>query len=113
MVMFWQAMKEMSVPNSSRNLSSSFNGHLQITLAVGIRQSQEVQQVRIPEDQIWRHAIHLLQGLQLLPGQLLRLAGNGVALVKHALDLLAQRSHAPALHPSHLGVELALQGIFR
>ena len=86
-------------------------GRLKIVLAVGVLQPQEVQQIRVPEDQIGRHEVRLLQGLQLLSGQLLRLARYGRALVEHALDLLAQRSHAPALHPGHLGVELALQRV--
>jgi hypothetical protein len=49
----------------------------------------------------------------LAEAQALRLAVDGSTLVKHALNLLAQRSHAPSLNPSHLGVELALQGILQ
>lgn len=42
---------------------------------------------------------------------LLRLVGDGSSLVEHAQELLAQSSHAPALHSSHLGAELALEKI--
>ncbi len=42
---------------------------------------------------------------------LLWLAGNGSPLAKHALDLLAQCSHALAFHSGHLSVELALQRV--
>ena len=45
-------------------------GRLQVLLAVGVLQPQEVQEVGVPEDQIRGHAVLLLEGLQLLPGHL-------------------------------------------
>ena len=64
-------MKEKSVPELQEEpLQLPEDGCLQVTLAVGILEPQEVQEVGVPEDQIGSHAVLLLQGLQLLPGQL-------------------------------------------
>jgi len=63
-------MKEKSVPELQEPLQLPEDGRLQVPLAVGVCEPQEVQEVGVPEDQIGCHAVLLLQGLQLLPSQL-------------------------------------------
>jgi hypothetical protein len=99
-------------PDPAGTSQAPENGRLRTTLAVGVCQPQEVQQIWVPEDEIRSHQILLRQGLQLLSGQLLRLAGDGRALIKHALDLLARESSFPFVSPMAGDISFILSSFF-
>ena len=84
---------------------------LQVLLAVRVAEAEEVQQVRILEDEFGRELPRLPQRRQLLPDELVGLVGERGALEEHAVDLLPKTPDTPALHAAHLDVEIALEGV--
>jgi hypothetical protein len=84
------------------------DGGLQVLLAVGVGQPEEVEEVRVAEDQVGRQLVLLAQCLQFLPRQLRRLPRQRRPLEQHVLYLGPQCPHGPALDATHLGVEVAL-----
>jgi hypothetical protein len=89
------------------------NGLFQVLLAVGVGEAEEIQEIRIAEDQIRRQPVLVAQGGQLLPRQLDGLFRERRALEEHALDLGAEGADAPALDPAHLGVDIPLQRVVK
>jgi hypothetical protein len=85
----------------------------EITLAVGIPQAEEVEQVRIAEHEIRCERIGILKLLEIRPNCCFRQPRNGRAFEQHAADAIAKGADAPAFHPAHVGVELSRQLVFQ
>ncbi len=88
------------------------DGRFEVAFGERVFQPQEVQNVRVAEDQVRRQRAGLPQGFQLLLDQFLRLLGNGRALVEHRPDALLGRALAPPFEPAHFRVKVSLQGVF-
>ena len=86
-------------------------GALQILLAVGIAETEEVEHVGVTEHQVGREPVFFAQSLEVLLDELGGLLRESGALIEHAVDPGPQRPHAPALEAAHLGVEVALKAI--
>src|SRR4051794_35681105 len=67
----------------------SQEGGLEVPLAIRILQSEKIEQIRIPGDQLGRKPIVLLEVLQILTNGRLRQAGNGGAFEEHTADAIA------------------------
>ncbi len=87
------------------------DGGLQVLLGVGVLEAEEVQQVRIAENEVRGQLILVAQFPKFLLGELRRLAGKGGAFEQHRVDLLAQRPCAPSFDAAHLRIEVAFQRI--
>ena len=66
-IRFWRATKAKPEPSSRMKPSSSRRiGGFQVLLAVGVLEAEEVEEVRVAEDQVGREAVLVAE-----PGQLL------------------------------------------
>ena len=84
---------------------------LEVLLAVGVAQAEEVEQVGVLEDEVRRDLVGGAERGQLLADERVGLLRERRALVEHAVDLLLQHARAPALDAAHLGVEVALERV--
>jgi len=103
--------REAGTKLQKETLNLAQQRRLEILLAEGVAQSQEIKQVRILEHEVGRKLVALPEGRKLFSNDLLGLLRERGALEEHAVDLLLKRAGAPALGTTHLCVELALQGI--
>ncbi len=87
------------------------NGRLKVFFAVGVLEPEEIEDIRIAEDEIGRQRVAVAEGLQFLFDQFFRLLRDGRTLVEHRLDALLQRPRAPALDAAHFGVKVALKRV--
>jgi len=83
------------------------DGRLEVLLAVRVRQAQEVEEVRIAEDQVRRELVLRSQPGQFPLGELGGLPRQCRSFEEHPVDLGPERADAPPLDPAHLGVEVA------
>jgi hypothetical protein len=80
---------------------------LEVPLGIHILQAEEIQKVRVSEDQVGGQLVALAQRLYFDLSQFLRLPRKGSALKKHGLNFLLQRARVPAFYATHLRVEFA------
>ena len=93
--------------SNSRRMACS-----RVAFPVSLGQAQEVEEVRVAEDEVRRQAVLVPQRGKLHADDLLRLLADRRAFVDHPLDLVLEGPGAPPLRTAHLGVELAFQRIF-
>jgi hypothetical protein len=84
----------------------------QVLFAICVLQSQEIEQVGIAKNQIWREFLFLTQGLQFLASQICGFSGQHRPLIEHPIDFGLQSARAPALDSAHLSIKLAPERIF-
>jgi hypothetical protein len=83
------------------------DGRLQLALAVVGRQAEEVEDVRISEDEVRGRAAGFAERREGLLDDRLGPPGDGRALVEHARDLLLEGPGAPGFEAAQLDVEAA------
>jgi hypothetical protein len=70
-------------------------------------QAEEIEEVRIPKNEVGRQRIILAQFGQLLSHQFFGFLGDGCSFEQHTPDLVSQRADAPTFEAAHFGVEIA------
>ena len=88
------------------------DGRLDILLAVGVLQPQEVEKVRVAEHEVGREFVRRAEFGEFLGRELLRLPRQRRPLEEDAVDLRPQGADAPPLDAAHVRVEVTLQLCF-
>jgi hypothetical protein len=110
---FWRADEgEPRAQLQDEALQLAEDGRFEVGFVVGVGQAEEVQNVRVAEDQVRRQLVLRAEGGQLALGKFGRLLRQGGTLEEHAANLGPQGPDAPALDAAHLGVEIALEVIW-
>src|SRR5258708_2053597 len=106
---FDEAEADTDLKDESLDLAQ--DGRLEIVLAVGVLQPEEVQHIRVAEDEVRRKLVVIAKFLQLRGDQTVRLFRQRCSLEEHGLDPSMECPNAPLLDAAHLRIKLALQGI--
>lgn len=77
-------------------------------LTVGVRQAQEIQEIRVTRHQVGRQPILFAKGGKFLPCQFGRFTRQSRPLIKQALNLGMQCADAPALEAAYFCVKVML-----
>ena len=99
---------EASAQLQEDTLDLAQDGALEVALAVGSRESQQIEKVRIAKDDVGGH-VSVAQLRELRRDDGFRFSRQRGALEQHAADLLPKRAHIPTLDSAHFGVEIASQ----
>src|SRR5438477_313802 len=100
---------EVGAKLEDESLQLSNDGGFDILLGVFTVQAEEVEEVRVAENQVWRDAVFELQRGQLLSNNIVWLLADGRAFEKHRPHSALQSTDAPALQAGHFGIKLARQ----
>lgn len=87
------------------------DGVLEVALQVAVVQPQEVEEVRVFQEEGRRHHLLLAKPGEIVPDGLLGLPGDGAPLVEHRTHPLLELPGGPALEAAQLGVEVPLEGV--